>query len=197
MREYPFQSQEQAFTRAVLTGDDQDGSNSIGGFRVGTNAEERMAAYINANVDGRSEVLTDNAQTFGVILLSGRPELFFDRVDKGDETFRDVIARPHGRVSHLLLAKQVSGDLIRRRYPTARRDASPPASPWRSRPSATCSLEVARRDPRRPRARAAAPAATGGGVIGGGQVGGAAQGAEGTPRPAGRRRRERRRARRP
>jgi hypothetical protein len=179
MANYPFQSQEQAFTRAIRTGKDQNGSNSIGGFRVGTNPEEQMAAYINANVDGRSKVLTDNAQTFGVILLSGRPEVFFDRVDKGDETFRDVIARPHGRVTYLLIAKQVAGDLIRRRYPTARVRVAAGFS-VRFETERYLLVQVASRDPRVPRPPTATATATAGGVIGGGQVGGRALGAEGT-----------------
>ena len=36
MQRYPFQGQEQAFVRAIKTGDAQAASNSIGGFRVGT-----------------------------------------------------------------------------------------------------------------------------------------------------------------
>ena len=56
-----------------------------------------MASYINANIGGRSTILTDNAQTFGVILLTGRPEVFFDRVDRGDGRFEQVvIARTGG-----------------------------------------------------------------------------------------------------
>lgn len=184
MGNYPYQSLEQAFTRTVLSGEDQDGTNSIGGFRVGTNAEERMAAYVNANVRGRSTVLTDNAQTFGVILLTGRPEVFFDRVDRGDETFRDAILRPHSRVGYLLIAKQVSGDLIRRRYPTAAaRVAAGFTVAFET--ERYLLVEVARRDPRRPRVPTGASATqTGGGVIGG-QVGGRAQGAESAPTTGG------------
>jgi hypothetical protein len=180
MRHYPYQSQEQAFARAISTGADQSGSNSIGGFRVGASSEKQMAAYLNANVEGRSAILTDNAQTFGVIMLSGRPEAFYDRVDKGDDTFRDVVARPHGRVKYLLLAKQVAGDLIRRRYPTAAR---------RVAAGFTVALdteryllvEVPTRDPRRPRAATTGAAAAGGGVIGGGRVGGRAQPSDAAP----------------
>ncbi|MEA2139255.1 MAG: hypothetical protein QOG56_2405, partial [Solirubrobacteraceae bacterium] len=94
MKTYPFQGQEQAFTRAISSGADQHGSNSIGGYRVGTRPEEQMAAYVNAHVGGRSTILADNAQTFGVILLSGRPQTFFDRVDRGDGRFRQAVLRP-------------------------------------------------------------------------------------------------------
>lgn len=150
MQRYPFQGQEQAFVRAIKSGADQDGSNSIGGFRVGTKPEQRMAAYVNAHVRGRSTILTDNAQTFGVILLSGRPERFFDRVDKGDGTFRQTVLRPYGRVSHVLMAKQASGDLIRRRYPTAASRVAAGLTPV-FETERYLLLELADRDPRRPR----------------------------------------------
>jgi hypothetical protein len=183
MSHYPYQSQEQAFVRAVSTGVDQAGRNSIGGFRVGTRSEEQMAAYINANIQGRSTILADNAQTFGVIVLTGRPEAFFDRVDKGDATFRDVVARPFGRVTHMLLAKQVSGDLVRRRYPTAAgRVAAGLTVAYET--ERYLLLDVPRRDPRRPRPALATGGAAAAG-IGGGQVGGRAQGADGTPATGG------------
>jgi hypothetical protein len=150
MQRYPFQGQEQAFARAIKSGADQDGSNSIGGFRVGTKPEQRMAAYVNAHVRGRSTILTDNAQTFGVVLLSGRPELFFDRVDKGDGTFRQAVLRPYGRVSHVLMAKQASGDLIRRRYSTAASRVAAGLTPV-FETERYLLLELAGRDPRRPR----------------------------------------------
>lgn len=180
MRNYPFQSQEQAFTRAIATGEDQDGTNSIGGFRVGTKSEEQMAAYVNANVEERSSILTDNAQTFGVVMLSGRPETFYDRVDKGDATFRAVVQRPYGSVDFLLLAKQVSGDLIRRRYPTA---ASRVAAGFTvvTETERYVLLAVPARDPRQPRGTSAGV----GGALSGGQVGGRAQGATGNPTTGG------------
>ncbi len=178
MQRYPFQGQEQAFVRAIKSGGDQDATNSIGGFRVGTTPEQQMASYINANIRGRSTILTDNGQTFGVILLSGRPQLFFDRVDKGDGTFEQVVLRPHGRVTHLLMAKQVSGDLIRRRYRTASSRVAAGLTP-ESETARYLLLKVADRDPRR-----APNAGTPGGAGGGGVVGGRATGAGGgTPGP--------------
>jgi len=164
--------------RAIKSGDTQAASNSIGGFRVGTEPEQQMASYINANISRRSSVLTDNAQTFGVILLTGRPEVFFDRVDRGDGTFEQVVIRPHGRVTHLLMAKLVSGDLIRRRYPTASSRVAAGLTPV-SETERYLLLEVAGRDPRRTQAGSG-----GGGGTGGGIVGGRATGATGgTPGP--------------
>ncbi|HWH10159.1 MAG TPA: hypothetical protein VG165_03460 [Solirubrobacteraceae bacterium] len=118
MQSYPFQSLEQAFVRAVKTGDDQDGTNSIGGFTVGIASEAQMADYINRTVTTRHAILTDNSQTFGVILLSGRPRLFFDRVIKGDGVWQSVLRDPYGVVQYLLVAYNPrGGDLIRAHYP--------------------------------------------------------------------------------
>ena len=174
MQRYPFQGQEQAFVRAIKSGAAQEGSNSIGGFRVGTKPEQRMAAYVNANVRGRSTILSDNAQTFGVIVLSGRPQLFFDRVDKGDGTFRQAVLRPYGRVSHMLMAKQASGDLIRRGYPTAASRVAAGLTPV-FETERYLLLELAGRDPRRPRGVLSTSSS---GQVGG-QVGGRATPATG------------------
>lgn len=121
MKTYPFQSQEQAFTRALFSGDDQEGNSSRGGYRVGIASEASMADYVNKKIpQKKNSILTDNAQTFGVILLSGRPQNFFDRVDKGDTKFRQVLAKPYGKVDYLLYATNSrSADLIRRAYPNA------------------------------------------------------------------------------
>jgi hypothetical protein len=174
MQRYPFQGQEQAFVRAIKSGDTQATTNSIGGFRVGVTPEQQMASYINTNVGGRSAILADNAQTFGVILLTGRPQLFFDRVDRGDGSFEQAVMRPHGRVTHMLMAKQVSGDLIRRRYPTASSRVAAGLTPV-SETERYLLLKVAGRDPRRP---ATGGTGTGAGT-GGGVVGGRATGATG------------------
>jgi hypothetical protein len=118
MQTYPFQSLEQAFVRAVKTGQDQEGTNSIGGFTVGIRSEAEMAAFINRTIKGRHAILTDNAQSFGVILLSGRPRLFFDRVIKGDGVWDSVLDNPYGVVQYMLVAYNPrGGDLIRAHYP--------------------------------------------------------------------------------
>jgi hypothetical protein len=117
MKTYPFQSQEQAFIRALRTGKDQEGTNSIGGFKVGIRSEAQVAAFINRTVKGRHQILTDNAETFGVILLSGRPHLFFDRIINGDGVWHAVLAKPYGVVSYMLVNYPRTGDLIRARYP--------------------------------------------------------------------------------
>lgn len=122
MKNYPFQNQEQAFTRALFSGDDQEGMPSRGGFTVGISSEARMAQYIKTQIPQvRDSILTDNAQTFGVIMLSGRPQNFLDRIDKGDAEFRKVLQRPFGRVRYLLLTTNTrnSSDIVQQRYPRA------------------------------------------------------------------------------
>ena len=124
MNTYPYQNLEQAFARSVEHRTSQEGTSSIGGFLVGIDSERQMAAYIDNNVTKRHSVLTDNAHTFGVILLSGKPQLFFDRVQHGDAVFKSVLADPYGRVQYLLIAKNSPDDLINIAYPNA--DKVPP-----------------------------------------------------------------------
>jgi hypothetical protein len=117
MKHYPYQNQEQAFVRAVQTGKDQEGKSSIGGFNVGIGPEAQMAAYLQKVASKQHDVLTDNAQTFGVMLLNGRPQDFVDRADKGDAKWKSVLRDPNGKVSYMLVARNSSGDLIRQSYP--------------------------------------------------------------------------------
>jgi hypothetical protein len=118
MKSYPFQSLEQAFTRAVATGDSQEGTSSRGGFTVGIDPEAQMAQYIKEHVSTKNAILTDNAQTFGVIILNGQPQVFFDRIDQGDEKWNQAMDAPWGKVGYMLVAYNPrSGDLIQRHYP--------------------------------------------------------------------------------
>jgi hypothetical protein len=120
MREYPFQSQEEAFTKAIATGETQEGGPSRGGFRVGVRNELQMAEAIkrlDLGPKANNRILTDNAQTYGVILLSGRPQLFFDRIAFGDTRWQQVLENPAGRVRYMLASTNPqAGDLIQQRY---------------------------------------------------------------------------------
>jgi hypothetical protein len=127
MQTYPYQNQEQAFARALSTGGDLTGTTSLGGFRVGVEPEQQMAAYLNSHIHtANRSVLADNAQTFGVILLSGRPGTIFNRIDEGDAVWRSVRNDPYGRVRYLLIDTQAKDDLIRERYPFAASGADEP-----------------------------------------------------------------------
>ncbi len=57
----------------------------------------RWPSYIDEQDIADNQILTDNARTFGVIALTGQPELFFDRVDKGDDEWQAVLANPDGQ----------------------------------------------------------------------------------------------------
>lgn len=118
MQQYPFQSLEQAFTRTLFTGESQEGTPSRGGYTVGIDPEAQMAQYIKQHIHDRNVVLTDNAQTYGVILLNGQPQVFFDRIDQGDTKWNAVLDAPWGKVRYMLVAYNPrSGDLIQRHYP--------------------------------------------------------------------------------
>lgn len=116
MRTFPYQYLEQAFTRVLSTGKDQEGTASVGGYRVGIAGQKHAAAWVVGHIHGKNEILTDDAQTFSVMLLSGRPDLFWDRIDKGDEAWLDVLSNPWGRVRYMLVSSGVD-DLIRAHYP--------------------------------------------------------------------------------
>lgn len=122
MHDYQYQSMEQAFVRAVETGDDQEGTFSRGGLEVGILSERAMAEYLDQD---RGRVLTDNAQTFGVIGLTGRPSQFLDRADGGDDAWRRAAARPPRDIKYFLFAKNARGDELRAMYPRAARGEDP------------------------------------------------------------------------
>ncbi len=118
METYPHQNLEQAFTRALATGDDQEGTASRGGYQVGVAPEQAMARFIEDLGLPDNQILTDDARTYGVIALTGEPELFFDRVSRGDEEWEAALASPVDAVE-LMLVERSEADLIVRTYPGA------------------------------------------------------------------------------
>lgn len=120
MNRYPYQNLEQAFLRGLLNQKDQEGTASRGGYDVGIEPEQRMAAFIKALAGTRKDtVLADNATTGGVILLTGRPAVFVDRVDEGDESFLAIRDDPWGKVRYILTARGANDGSINARYPRA------------------------------------------------------------------------------
>ncbi|HEY8705092.1 MAG TPA: hypothetical protein VIL98_10075 [Gaiellaceae bacterium] len=117
METYGYQFLEQAFTRAVATGDDQEGTRSIGGYVVGIQPERQMAAWIRTHVHRRDAILTDDAQSFAVMLLTGHPDWFVDRIDRGDTDWLATLDAPYGKVQYLLVSSIATNDLTRFRYP--------------------------------------------------------------------------------
>jgi hypothetical protein len=118
MLHYPYQYQEQAFVRALRTGKSQSGTGSIGGYLIGDRSDKRMAEYIDAHVKTDKSILLDDASLPGVILLSGRPQLFVTRVDHGDSAWLRVLARPWGKVQYMLVS-WFATDLITTHDPSA------------------------------------------------------------------------------
>jgi hypothetical protein len=119
MKSYPYVFAEHDFVRAIETGEPHDPIHL---------ADARtMASYINAHVHGKREVLVDDSQTFLPLLLGGHPELYFDRIDKGDTVWRRVLKDPRGKVGWMLVPFKQGpiGDLILARYPGAPEGAVP------------------------------------------------------------------------
>lgn len=119
MKTYRYQNLESSFAAAVSTRQSQEGAQTINGEVVGIVSEQAMADYILNNVTRRSSILTDNAQTYAVMLLTGRPDLFFDRVDKSDGPWKEAAADPAASVDYMLLSTDTSTDLLSRLYPSA------------------------------------------------------------------------------
>lgn len=121
METYTYQYEENVFLRALETGDDQEGNTGVGGYPIGIAAEQDMADYINANVPSDDVILTDDAQSLGVMLLTGHPDRFFDRIDKGDGPWFERRDDPWGHVDYFLVAtnercRRPCTDLVRERY---------------------------------------------------------------------------------
>jgi hypothetical protein len=119
MKTYQYQNLESSFAAAVSTRESQEGTTTVNGETVGIVSEQAMAEYILNNVSVRNSILTDNAQTYGVMLLTGRPDLFFDRVDKSDGPWKRAANNPAKYVDYLLLSTDTTKDMLSRLYPQA------------------------------------------------------------------------------
>lgn len=119
MKTYRYQNLEAAFANAVSTGQSQEGSRTLDGETIGIVSEQAMAEYIRTNIDDENSILTDNAQTYAVMLLTGRPEIFFDRVDQSDGPWQKAAKDPAQHVDYLLLSTDTSDDLLSKLYPEA------------------------------------------------------------------------------
>jgi len=127
METSPYQFYEATFTRALRTGDDQLGKRSptalygpnrsliVGEYSLGA---RDIADYILEHVNARGAILTDDSKTFGVMLASGRPDLFTDRIDYGDAQWLDILNNPWGRVRYFLITygDKIGADIIGTRY---------------------------------------------------------------------------------
>ena len=119
MKDYKYQNLESTFAAAISTGQSQEGARTRSGQVVGVVDEQAMASFIRANVTRRGSILTDNAQTYAVMLFTGRPDLFFDRVDQSDGPWLEAAADPAEHVDYMLLSTDTAADLLSRLYPEA------------------------------------------------------------------------------
>jgi hypothetical protein len=119
MRHYPRQGLESGFVAALEHGKSQEGTTSRGGAQIGYDDELTMADWIRTHVSTDGAVLTDNSHTYAVMLLSGHPQLFDDRVDHSDGPWETVAHAPAGRVSYMLLTRGTSDDQLSALYPKA------------------------------------------------------------------------------
>jgi hypothetical protein len=116
MPDFERQGLERAFHDAVSTGDDQEGAATLDGGTVGFDNELDMATWIRANVPDDASVLTDDAATSAVVLLTGTPATFVERADDDWETIADD---PAARVDYLLLSTDTGRDALSARHPEA------------------------------------------------------------------------------
>ena len=104
MHDYPRQEAVGAFADAITTGDSQEGALTASGRRIGIADELAMAEQITALAPDRGSIFTDDTATYGVMLLTGHPEWFLDRVDEGDDRWSEARADVPDRVEYLLIS---------------------------------------------------------------------------------------------
>jgi len=114
MRVYPNQYEEQAFVQTVFSGKRLPGLDPY----------TQMAAYIKANVHAHNAILTDDAGTFAVMLLTSHPDWFLDRIDHGDIYWTNVLRSPFGRVGYMLFIDS-GADPIHTAYPSLPTNGEP------------------------------------------------------------------------
>ncbi|MBK8294647.1 MAG: hypothetical protein IPK93_07695 [Solirubrobacterales bacterium] len=120
MKNYEYQDQAQAFTRWVEDQDSQEGTSSVGGYTVGIDPEISMAEYINTKLPQvEDSILVDENFSYGPIITSGRPKLFFDRADKGEGDWEAARDSPFGKVGYMLITISRAGDQLRKKFPQA------------------------------------------------------------------------------
>lgn len=128
MQDYRFQNQAEAFTRWVDTRDSQEGTSSIGGYTVGIDPELAMARYVNNEIpQNERSIAVDQNFNYGVMITSGRPQNFFDRVDAGEDDWQSAIddpwtwnaENPDDQIRYMLITTSRAGDQIAKKWPTA------------------------------------------------------------------------------
>jgi hypothetical protein len=118
---------EAAFVEGVFTGRGQDGVAPPRGTGNSVAKTRETARFLLDRADRPSSILTDDAHTYAVMLATGRPDLFLDRIDVGDDRWTDVAERPHGVVDFLLVnSNPLRADLLVALHPGLRSGSPPP-----------------------------------------------------------------------
>jgi hypothetical protein len=110
------QFEELAFTRALSTGQSQEGTVSFG-IPIELDPQRQAAKWLDEHSTGKHGILTDDAQAYDVMLFSGHPDRFLDRIDLGDAAWTRVLNDPFGKVTYLLVSRTRQADLAALRYP--------------------------------------------------------------------------------
>ena len=117
MKTYPIQFEEQVFTRALFSGRSQEGTVSCCSYSVGIDHEIAAANWIKNHIRGRHNILTDDSQSYDLMLVGGNPSLFLDRIDIGDARWYRVLDDPYGKVGYVVVSRIRPIDLVNKRYP--------------------------------------------------------------------------------
>jgi hypothetical protein len=113
---YPYQDMEQAFHSAVSHPSTKP-TESLGGHSVGVEQEKSMGNYIREHVHGAKSILTDNSQTYAVILESGDPGVFRTRLeDGGAGKWLSQVRNPPRSIKYFLIASNDVSDALRNAY---------------------------------------------------------------------------------
>ncbi len=114
---YKYQNMEQAFRVAISSRGHTHPTKSLGGVQVGITQELAMAHYLQDHSFPKKSILTDNSQTYAVILLTGKPAIFNTRIDRGDGPWLREVSNPPARVKYFLVARNDTGDYVASSYP--------------------------------------------------------------------------------
>ncbi len=125
MKTYRYQNLEAPFAAAITTGESQEGAETLNREKVGIVSEQAMAEYIKNNVSRKNSILTDNAQTYAVMMLTGHPEYFVDRIDQSDGPWKEAARNPAQYVDYLLMSTADNGDLLTKLYNEAATGSDP------------------------------------------------------------------------
>lgn len=125
MKTYRYQNLEAPFAAGITTGESQEGAETVNGEKVGIVSEQAMSEYIRNNVTQDNSILTDNAQTYAVMMGTGHPEYFFDRVDQSDGPWKVAARDPGKYVDYMLMSTADNGDLLTALYPDAASGSDP------------------------------------------------------------------------